>query len=47
MNKKHWATRMRFWLENVAVGTFILVGSLIFVVAGAVALTIVWLYTRD
>ena len=34
------------YLQNVAVGTFIFTMALVFVVAGAVTLTFVWLYTR-
>jgi hypothetical protein len=34
------------YLQNVAVGAFIMTVGAIFVVAGAVTLTFVWLYTR-
>jgi hypothetical protein len=34
------------YLQNIAVGTFMLAMTLVFVVAGAVTLTFVWLYTR-
>jgi hypothetical protein len=47
MNKKHWAVRLKTFLENVSTAAFFLVGSVIFICAGAVVLTLVWLYTRD
>jgi hypothetical protein len=34
------------YLQNVAVGAFMLTMAAVFVVAGAVTLTFVWLYTR-
>ena len=47
MNKKHWAVRLKTFLENVATVTFFLVTSVIFVMVAAVTLTLVWLYTQD
>lgn len=47
MNKKHWAVRLKTFLENVATVTFFLMTSVIFIIAAAVTLTLVWLYTRD
>ena len=44
--RKSTIDRIYEYLQNVAVGTFMLAMALIFVVAGAVTLTFVWLYTR-
>lgn len=47
MNKKHWAVRLKTFLENVSTAAFFLVTGVIFIMAAAVTLTLVWLYTRD
>jgi hypothetical protein len=44
--RKSTIDRLYEFLQNVAVGTFMLTMALVFVVAGAVTLTFVWLYTR-
>jgi len=44
--RKSTIDRLYEYLQNVAVWTFMLIMSAIFVVAGAVTLTFVWLYTR-
>lgn len=46
MKKKHWAIRLKKYLEDVATLTFFLVTGLIFIIAAGVTLTFVWLYTR-
>jgi hypothetical protein len=44
--RKSSVDRFYEYLQNVAVWTFMLTMGAIFVVAGAVTLTFVWLYTR-
>ena len=44
--RKSTIDRIYEYLQNVAVGTFMLAMTAVFVVAGAVTLTFVWLYTR-
>jgi len=44
--RKSFVDRLIKYLENVAVWSFMLTVGLIFIVAGAVTLTFVWVYTR-
>jgi hypothetical protein len=44
--RKSTIDRFYEYLQNVAVWTFMLTAGLIFVVAAAVTLTLVWAYTR-